>query len=118
MAVVARTVPLVLVALLGVRPARAEVAIPELSGPVIDAGNFFSAAEAKQLGDRCRDLRARGGPAFQVWTVPTLDGEPIESVSIRAVEQWKLCREGKDDGLLLMIARLLMLVAGLDRRRV
>jgi uncharacterized protein len=37
--------------------------------------------------------------------VPTLDGDALEDFSIRVVEEWKLGKKGKDDGLLLLIVK-------------
>lgn len=41
---------------------------------------------------------------LQIWIIPTLDAEPIESLAIRAVEKWKLGTEKKDNGLLVLIS--------------
>lgn len=85
--------------------ALAEVELPALSSPVIDEGDFFRASEETLLIGKIRTLYDAGGPQLQVWTLKTLEGEPIESLSLRAVESWGLGRSGKDDGLLLTIAR-------------
>ncbi len=85
--------------------ALAEVELPVLSSPVIDEGDFFRSSEEAVLIRKIRTLYDAGGPQLQVWTLKTLEGEPIESLSLRAVESWDLGRSGKDDGLLLTIAR-------------
>jgi uncharacterized protein len=83
----------------------AEITIPNLSSPVIDDADFFSTIEKQGIERDIRALFEAQGPQLQVWTFPTLEGEPIESLSLRAVDAWKLGRAGKDDGLLLTIAR-------------
>ncbi|MFZ9521344.1 MAG: TPM domain-containing protein [Silvanigrellaceae bacterium] len=83
----------------------AEIAIPNLSSPVIDDAGFFSTIEKQSLERDIRALFEAQGPQLQVWTFPTSEGEPIESLSLRAVDAWKLGRPGKDDGLLLTISR-------------
>lgn len=84
----------------------AEVPIPVLQSPVIDEARFFSGEEFTYLDTRLRNLYHAGGPQLVVWTLQGLDGEDIASLSIRAVDQWKLGHEKKDDGLLLLIAKL------------
>ncbi len=39
-----------------------------------------------------------------VLTLPSLEGEPIESLSLRAVEAWKLGRADVDNGILLLVS--------------
>lgn len=83
----------------------AEIKIPELSSPVIDSGEFFSNAEEQQLDARIKELHTAGGPQLQIWTLFSLEGEPIESLSLRAVEKWKLGNKDADNGLLLTLAK-------------
>ncbi|MEN9529174.1 MAG: hypothetical protein RI932_1047 [Pseudomonadota bacterium] len=85
--------------------AQAEVAIPELSSPVIDSGEFLSRSEEEGLRERLTTLKQSGGPQMQIWTLKSLEGEPIETLSLRAVEKWKLGDIERDDGLLLTIAK-------------
>jgi uncharacterized protein len=91
--------------LLSFKNARADIAVPALSSPVIDEADFFNNQEEALLITKIKRLYAAGGPQMQIWTFPSLEGEPIESLSIRAVETWKLGRSGQDDGVLLSIAR-------------
>ena len=44
-----------------------------------------------------------GGPQMQVWTFPSLEGDDIAPVGIRAADAWKIGRAGKDDGGILLI---------------
>ncbi|MEY3901127.1 MAG: hypothetical protein RL189_433 [Pseudomonadota bacterium] len=99
-----RTVALATVCFLA-QKAQAEVPIPPLSSPVIDQADLFASSDEQTLSQSVRALFDGGGPQLQVWTLPELEGEPIESVTIRAADQWKLGRSGKDDGLILLIAR-------------
>lgn len=80
----------------------AEVSIPKLGGPVLDQAGLYSSAERDALGRQLESYRSVA--QIQIWTLPTLDGEAIESVSIRAVDSWKLGDQGKDNGILLLIA--------------
>lgn len=85
--------------------ASAEVPIPPLNSPVIDQADLFASSDEQTLSQSVRALFDGGGPQLQIWTLPELEGEPIESVTMRAADQWKLGRSGKDDGLILLIAR-------------
>ncbi len=79
----------------------AAVPIPELSGPVIDQAGLFSNSENSELERLIRSQHPQ--LQLQVWTLPSLEGDAIENVSIRAVEKWKLGSEKNDNGALLMI---------------
>jgi uncharacterized protein len=82
--------------------AAAERAIPPLSAPVIDEAGLLSAGEQSQISDKIRSYM----PTVQeeVWIVPSLEGEAIEDLSIRAAETWKLGTKDKGNGLILLIA--------------
>jgi uncharacterized protein len=82
----------------------AEPNIPDMIGPVIDNGNFFSSKEASMLNASIQSLRSFGGPQVQVWTMVTLQGFPIEELTIKAAEKWQLGSAVKDDGLILALA--------------
>jgi len=42
---------------------------------------------------------------LQIWILSKLDGEPIESLSIRATDKWKLGTKKEDRGALILIAK-------------
>lgn len=88
-------------------PAAAEVAVPRLTGPVVDPAGAIDAGWEKRLSDLSRAARAQNGgagPQLQYLIVSTLDGEPIENFSMRVAEAWKLGTKGKDDGVLVVVA--------------
>jgi len=88
-------------------PAAAEVAVPRLTGPVVDPAGAIDAGWEKRLSDLSRAARAQNGgtgPQLQYLVVATLDGEPIENFSMRVAEAWKLGTKGKDDGVLVVVA--------------
>ncbi len=95
--------------LLLVAPLRAapEIPVPRLTGPVVDPAGAVDARWEQRLGDLSRAARAQNGgkgPQLQYLVVSTLDGEPIESFSMRVAEAWKLGTKGRDDGVLLVVA--------------
>jgi uncharacterized protein len=77
--------------------------IPTLTEPVIDEVGLLGANERDSLNSYLRDQQNTA--QMQVWIVKSLEGEPIENLSIRAVDQWKLGGEKSDNGILLLIAR-------------
>lgn len=97
---------LALAALLALAPG---LAVPALTGPVVDRAGLLSGAEARRLDDLARAARAggEGGQAVQLQflIVPSLEGDALEDFSIRVAEAWKLGTKGKDDGVLVVVAR-------------
>jgi uncharacterized protein len=85
--------------------AAAEVAVPPLTGRVVDLTGTLSSGDAAALTQRLRDLEQRKGSQVAVLIVPTTDGEAIEPFSIRVAEAWKIGRRKIDDGELLVIAK-------------
>lgn len=88
---------------LGLR-AHAELAVPRLTSPVVDQAGVFSRARQEKLEAFLRSVADRGHVQLQVLTVKSLEGEPIESFSIRVTDQWKLGGQKKDNGVLFVIA--------------
>jgi uncharacterized protein len=82
----------------------AEPKIPALTRPVMDEAQLFSAPEVAQMESFIREVKAKTQAQFQVLTVSSLEGFPIEEYSIKVTDQWKLGDAKRDDGLLLLIA--------------
>jgi len=85
--------------------AAADVAVPPLSGRVVDQTGTLSAGDAAALTQRLKDLESRKGSQVAVLIVPTTQPETIEQFSIRAAEAWKIGRKKIDDGALLVVAK-------------
>jgi uncharacterized protein len=85
--------------------ASADVAVPPLSGRVVDQTGTLSASDAATLTQRLKDLETRKGSQVAVLIVPTTEPETIEQFSIRAAEAWKIGRKKIDDGALLVVAK-------------
>jgi uncharacterized protein len=77
--------------------------VPPLEGRVNDRAGVLSAELRQRLEQRLAAYEQSSGHQFAVLTLKTLDGQPLEEFSIRVVEQWKLGKAGKDDGLLLLV---------------
>ena len=86
-------------------PALALVAVPQLTGRVVDQTGTLSSGDIAQLTQTLADLEKRKGSQIAVLIVPTTDGEAIEQFSLRVAEAWKIGRKKVDDGALLVIAK-------------
>ncbi|UPJ48626.1 TPM domain-containing protein [Bradyrhizobium sp. 200] len=81
------------------------VAVPPLSGRVVDQTGTLSPGDIASLTQTLKDLETRKGSQVAVLIVPTTDGEAIEQFSLRVAEAWKIGRKKVDDGALLVIAK-------------
>ena len=85
--------------------ALADVAVPPLSGRVVDTTGTLSASDIAAQSARLQDLQRRKGSQIAVLIVPTTAPETIEQFSIRVAEVWKIGRKKIDDGALLVVAK-------------
>jgi uncharacterized protein len=85
--------------------ALAEVAVPPLTGRVVDRTGTLSSSEVASLDRTLRDFEARKGSQIAVLIVPTTQPETIEQYSIRVAEAWQIGRKKIDDGALLVVAK-------------
>src|SRR5437660_12704661 len=85
--------------------ALALVAVPPLSGRVVDQTGTLGSNDIASLTQTLKDLEARKGSQIAVLIVPTADGEAIEQFSLRVAEAWKIGRKKIDEGALLVIAK-------------
>ena len=85
--------------------AAAEVAVPPLTGRVVDLTGTLSSEEIATQSQRLKDLEQRKGSQVAVLIVPTTQPETIEQYSLRVAEAWKIGRRKIDDGALLVIAK-------------
>lgn len=75
-----------------------------LTSPVSDNAHIFSAQERSSLASFLETLNRQTGIQIAVLTVPDMNGEDIETFSLRHAEQWKLGQSGIDNGALLTVA--------------
>ena len=85
--------------------AAADVAVPPLSGRVVDQTGTLSSGDIASLTQTLKSLEARKGSQVAVLIVPTTAPETIEQYSIRVAEAWKIGRKKIDDGALLVVAK-------------
>jgi uncharacterized protein len=85
--------------------AHADVAVPSLTGRVVDQTGTLSAGEISALTQKLESLERRKGSQVAVLIVPTTEPESIEQFSIRVADAWKIGRKKIDDGALLVVAK-------------
>jgi uncharacterized protein len=83
----------------------ADVALPPLSGRVVDQTGTLSSDTIASLTQTIKGLELRKGSQIAVLIVPTTAPETIEQYSIRVAEAWKIGRKKIDDGALLVVAK-------------
>src|SRR5262249_18404806 len=81
-----------------------DVAVPQLTGRVVDQTGTLSSGDIAALSQKLRDFEARKGSQVAVLIVPTTDPETIEQYSIRVADAWKIGRKKIDDGAILIVA--------------
>jgi uncharacterized protein len=86
-------------------PAFADVAVPQLTGRVVDRTGTLSSSDIAALSQKLSDFETRKGSQIAVLIVPTTDPETIEQFSIRVAEAWKIGRKKIDDGAILVVAK-------------
>jgi len=82
-----------------------EIAVPALTQRVTDLAGTLDSQQQAALESRLAQFEQQGGSQIAILIVPTTQPEAIDQYSIRVVDQWKLGREGVDDGILILVAR-------------
>ncbi len=83
----------------------AAVKIPAASGYVNDRADILTPATEQKLEQFLRGFEQSDSTQLVVLTVPSLEGEPVESYALQVAEAWGIGQKGKDNGALLLIAR-------------
>ncbi|MEA2943086.1 MAG: uncharacterized protein QOD09_3615 [Bradyrhizobium sp.] len=83
----------------------ADVAVPPLTGRVVDKTATLSSSDIASLERTLKDFEARKGSQIAVLIVPTTQPETIEQFSLRVAEAWKIGRKKIDDGAILVVAK-------------
>ncbi len=79
--------------------------IPYLGGRVNDLADLLSADSARELETLLAQHEDSTSNQVVLLTIHSLENEAIEEYAIRVVDTWKLGKKGKDNGVLLLIAK-------------
>ena len=81
------------------------LAVPVLTGHVVDTTGTLSAAQKSALEDKLKALEAAKGSQVVVLMVPTVQPEDISSYANRVGNVWKIGRRDVGDGVLVVVAK-------------
>jgi uncharacterized protein len=95
---------LLLALLLIAPPALAEVQVPPLSGRVVDQANILNTSQESRLTAKLKSLEDQSSIQLVVVTLPSLRGSPIEDWGLTLGRTWGIGQQGKDNGVLLVVA--------------
>ncbi len=84
---------------------RAELAVPPLSGRLVDRAGMFAGADSARVEQAIMELEQATGGQLAVLTMPALNGDALEPFSMRVAEKWRIGHKGRDDGVLLLVVR-------------
>ena len=70
-----------------------------------DAANILDATSRQTLEQQLSDFEKQTSIEIAVATVPSLEGETIEDYAVALFKQWGVGKRGKDNGVLLLVAR-------------
>src|SRR5579872_6654227 len=74
------------------------------TGYVNDFSGTLDASSKQTLEAYCANLERVTGVQMAIVLVPTLDGDPIDTVANDLYRQWGIGKKGKDEGILIMLA--------------
>ena len=80
------------------------VPVPGRESRVTDLTNTLASAEKKSLESKLAAFEQAKGSQVVVLIVPTTGDETIEQYGIKVADQWKIGREGIDDGVIFLVA--------------
>ena len=78
--------------------------VPSLQGRINDYADVIDTKDEQVLNQHLTDLENKTGIQIAVLTVPSLEGDSIESFSLNVADEWKLGQEGEDNGALFVLA--------------
>ena len=78
--------------------------VPKLETPIMDKADVINSSDERDLNQKLTNLSNETGIQVAVLTIPSLEGEALESYSMKVVEDWKLGQKGVDNGVLLLVS--------------
>lgn len=79
--------------------------VPQLAGRVNDYAGLLSPEAKAGLEQKLAAFERDQSTQVVVLTIPSLQGDDIDQFSIRVAEKWKPGQKGKDNGVLLVLAK-------------
>lgn len=79
--------------------------VPPLKGYVNDYANMMSRETRARLEQELKDFELSDSTQVVILTVESIEGDVLESFSIRVAEAWKIGQKGKDNGVILLAVK-------------
>ena len=79
--------------------------VPPLTARVTDLTGTLSGGAVSRIETKLAAFETQKGSQIAVLIIPTTEPEDIEQFGIRVADQWKLGRQGVDDGAILLVAK-------------
>ncbi len=79
--------------------------VPFLAGRINDLVGILSSSTHAELESLLKAHEDSTSNQVAVLIIPSLEGESLEEFSIKVAETWKLGQKGKDNGVLLLVAK-------------
>ena len=82
----------------------AQPRFPELTGRIVDEAQLLSEADRQALTDELHALEEKSTDQLVVYTTRSLQGNPIEDFGYQLGRKWQIGQQGKNNGVLLIVA--------------
>lgn len=89
-----------------VQPAAAQSSLnfPRLTGRIVDEANLLDAATRAELTQKLTELEGKSTDQLVIVTLRSLQGTSIEDYGYRLGRAWQIGQQGKNNGVLLIVA--------------
>ena len=96
---------ILMLALFGGIGAASALEVPAYRGYVNDYAGMLSPEAVGQLQQALAGFDKSDSTQVAILTIPSLEDEALEGFSIKVVEKWGVGQKGKDNGILLLVAK-------------
>lgn len=79
--------------------------VPQLTGYVNDYAGMISPSVKASLEDELKAFEQSDSTQIVILTIPSLKNEVLEEYSIKVAEKWKIGQKGKDNGIIVLVAK-------------
>jgi uncharacterized protein len=79
--------------------------VPKLQGYVNDYAGMISSSAKARIEKDLKAFEQSDSTQLVILTVPTLEGETVDGFGIKVAETWKIGQKGKDNGIIILVAK-------------